>query len=85
MLIRSWAFRREKLFVFGQDASKIISFFHENTIWLPFNILGDKLRLLWCVAFHWRKSCTFVLNEWALKFRAKINEWVVITHDIRDN
>ena len=29
---------------FGQNASEIISSFHEYTIWLPFHNMGDELR-----------------------------------------
>ena len=43
--IISRAFRQGKLFEFWQNAREIISQFHEYTIWLPFNIMGDKLRL----------------------------------------
>ena len=32
-------------------ASEIISLFHEYTIWLPFNIMGEELRYLVIVDF----------------------------------
>ena len=44
ILIISRAFRRGKLLGFGQNASEIIPKFHEYTIWLPINIMGDELR-----------------------------------------
>ena len=44
MLLISRAFRRGKLLEFWQNASEVIPKFHEYTIWLPFNIMGDKLR-----------------------------------------
>ena len=39
------AFSRGKLVEFWQNAIKIISYFHENIIWWPFNFTGDKLHL----------------------------------------
>ena len=44
ILIISQAFSRGKLLGFGQNASEIIPLFHEYTIWLPINIIGDELR-----------------------------------------
>ena len=44
ILIISRACRRKKLLGFGQNASEIIPEFHEYTIWLPINIMGDELR-----------------------------------------
>ena len=37
--------RLGKFFEFWQNTREIISWFHEEyTIWLPFNIMGEKLR-----------------------------------------
>ena len=38
------AYRLGKVLQFGQNASEIIPWFHEFTIWLPFDTTGDKLR-----------------------------------------
>ena len=43
ILIISQAFRRGKLLGFEQNESEIIPKFHEYTIWLPINIMGDEL------------------------------------------
>ena len=38
-------YRLGKVLQFGQNASEIIPWFHEFTIWLPFDTTGDKLCL----------------------------------------